>query len=102
MILDEQTLKRVRDMGALGHTPSQIVSLLDISRSDRAIFYDELTNPETPLYIAYNKGRSIMSYNTNVELARLAEKGDQEAIVLLDERSRQQRVDELLLELFRI
>lgn len=102
MVIDEQILKRVRDLGALGHTPSQIASLLDIAAADRNNFIDELSRADTPLYIAYHKGQSIMDYNTNVELAHQAEKGDIEAITLFDERKQKQNVSELLSELFGI
>ena len=44
----------------------------------------------------------MMDYNTNVELARAAEKGDVEAISKLDERKQEQRANELLADLFGI
>lgn len=100
MIVDEQTLKKVRDLGALGHTPSQIASLLDIPVRDKAAFLDELSRPETLMYAAYLKGKTIIEYNTNVELAHAAEKGDVEAIKLLSERKLKQKEAELLTELF--
>lgn len=102
MIIDEQILKRIRDLGALGHTPTQISCLLDISINDRDVFIDEFSRPETRVYSAYQKGKSIIGYNTNVELARQSEAGDVEAITLLAERNEKQKVSELLAELFGI
>ncbi|WP_281671619.1 hypothetical protein [Rikenella microfusus] len=102
MTIDEQILKRVRDMGAIGHTPAQIASLLRIPAADREAFLDEFTRPETKVCEAYANGKAMMDYNTNVELARAAEKGDVDAIAKLDERKQEQKAIELMAELFGI
>lgn len=100
MILDEQLLKRIRDYGALGHTPGQIVALLRIPLRERDAFLDEFERPETRVYEFYQNGKAIMDYNTNVELAHQAEKGDIDSISLLDQRKENQKVNELLADLF--
>lgn len=102
MTIDEQILKRIRDMGAIGHTPAQIASLLRIPHTERVAFLDEFTRPETKVYEAYTNGKAMMDYNTNVELARAAEKGDVDAIAKLDERKQEQKAIELMAELFGI
>lgn len=102
MTIDEQILKRIRDMGAIGHTPAQIASLLRIPAAEREAFLDEFTRPETKVYESYTNGRAMMDYNTNVELARAAEKGDVEAISKLDERKQEQKAIELMADLFGI
>lgn len=100
MTIDEQVLKRVRDLAALGHTPSQIASLLDIPIDGRDAFVDEFSRPNTQIYAAYYKGRNMMDYNTNVELARAAEKGDVEAIELMSKRKEEQKYNEALAEMW--
>lgn len=102
MTIDEQVLKRIRDMGALGHTPAQIAALLRIPHFERDAFLDEFTRRETKVYESYLNGKAMMDYNTNVELARAAEKGDVEAITKLDERKQEQKANELLADLFGI
>lgn len=100
MIIDEQILKRIRDQGALGQTPSQISALLRIPFAERDAFRDEFTRPDTKVYEAYTNGKAMFDYNINVELARAAEKGDIEAITKLDERKQEQKSTELTTELF--
>lgn len=101
-INDNQIFKQIRDMGAQGLTPAQIASLLRIPAAEREAFLDEFTRPETKVYESYANGRAMMDYNTNVELARAAEKGDVEAISKLDERKQEQKAIELMADLFGI
>lgn len=101
-INDNQILKQIRDMGALGHTPAQIAALLRIPHTGRDAFLDEFTRPETKVYESYANGKAMMDYNTNVELARAAEKGDVEAVTKLDERKQEQKAIELMADLFGI
>jgi hypothetical protein len=82
--------------------PAQIASLLRIPAAEREAFLDEFTRPETKVYESYANGRAMMDYNTNVELARAAEKGDVEAISKLDERKQEQKAIELMADLFGI
>lgn len=99
---DNQILKKIRDMGTLGHTPAQIAVLLRIPHTRLDAFLDEFTRPETKVYESYAAGKAMMDYNTNVELARAAEKGDVEAISKLDERKQEQKAIELMADLFGI
>lgn len=102
MITDEQKLKKIRDYAALGHTPGQIASLLRVPFERKDAFIDEFNRPNTMVYDAFMTGKATMDYNTNAELAVNAEKGDVEAIALLDKRIQEQKEAELLLELFGI
>lgn len=102
MIVDEDVLKRVRDYGALGHTPRQIAYLLRIRHTEADAFIDEMIRSDTRLHEYYESGKAVMNYNTNVELARQAEKGDSDSIKLLDQRKQEHRYEDLLSELFGI
>lgn len=100
MEFDANTLKRIRDYAALGHTPGQIVSLLGIAYQQREAFLDEFSRSDTKVYQSFMQGKAMMDYNVNVELTRNAEKGDTEAIEVLDQRKQNQKVAELLSDLF--
>lgn len=102
MTLDENTLKKIRDWAALGHTPGQIASLLGTPYQLRDAFLDEFARPDTKVYQFYMQGKAMMDYNVNAELARSAENGDVEAITLLDQRKQNQKMSELLSDLFGI
>lgn len=102
MTLDENTLKKIRDYAAIGHTPGQIASLLRVSYREREMFLDEFTRIDTKVNQYYQEGIAMMDYNVNVELARAAEKGEIEAIEALDKRNQAQKVGELLADLFGI
>lgn len=102
MIIDEDILKRVRDYGALDQSPRQIAFLLRIPAGEIDAFIDEMMRPDTRLHEYYAAGKAIISYNTNVELARQAEKGDSDAIKLLDQRRQDQRYQDMCTELFGI
>ena len=100
MQLDEPTLKRIRDLGALGITERQIVSLIQSDEINGEELFAILTREGSESNLAYAKGRAMMDYNTNVELTRSAEKGDPEAIELLAQRKQVQEQSELRFELF--
>ena len=102
MTLDENTLKKIRDWAALGHTPGQIASLLGVSYQHREAFLDEFPRPDTKVNQYYMQGKAMMDYNVNVELTREAERGDIAAIETLDLRKQNQKVAELLSDLFGI
>lgn len=89
-------------MGALGHTPRQIASLLNIPVAERDSFIDEFSCVWSKVYEYYTSGKAMSYYNTNVELTKAAEKGDVFAIDKLDERKRNQESDDLKFDLFGI
>jgi hypothetical protein len=50
--------------------------------------------------VAYDNGRAIGEYNIDVELTKLAERGDIEAITTLAERSKERKMKDLKKDLF--
>lgn len=102
MTLDENTLKKIRDWAALGHTPGQIASLLGTPYRERDAFLDEFDRPDTKVFQYFMQGKAMMDYNVNAELARSAENGDVDAVTVLDVRKQNQKVSELLSNLFGI
>lgn len=102
MVVDEDILTKIRNLGALGHTPIQIASILKIPSRERDGFLDEFSRRDTRVYEHYCLGKNMSYYNTNVELTKAAEKGDVFAIAKLEERKREQESDDLRNELFGI
>ncbi len=100
MTVDDQLFKRVRDLAALGQTPGQILSILSIPYAQRDEFLGEFSRPGSRISEAYANGKAMIDYNTNLELTRKAERGDAEAIELLDQRKQNQQYNELVAELF--
>lgn len=102
MTVNDQMIQKIRDYAMCDMTPLQIASLLNILPAGLDTFIDAFLQPETLIAQAYKKGRNMMDYNTNVELARAAEKGDVEAIEMLAHRKEEQKYNEALAEMWGI
>lgn len=96
---DEYTLK-VRTFGALGYTPDRICSLLKLGKKESALLKLRISLPGDVYNDAYTQGRYLGEYNIDAELAKKAEKGDVDAIMLLEERKHDRHVKDLRLKLF--
>lgn len=96
---DEYVLQ-VRTFGALGYTPERICRLLRLSKKDSVSLMLRISIPGDVYHEAYSQGQYIGEYNIDAELAKKAEKGEADAIMLLEERKHERKVKDLRLKLF--
>ena len=88
-------IPKIRTFGAFGYDPERIADLLGLHGRKRT----ELI-PGDELRVAYDNGRAIGEYNIDVELTKLAERGDIDAITTLAERSKERKMKDLKKDLF--
>jgi hypothetical protein len=93
---------QIRSLGSLGYSPERIADLLGIPRHDRADFLCRLTTEDDPYHTAYASGFAIGQYNVDAELAKKAERGDEDCVKLLDERKKERYINGLKSKLFGI
>jgi hypothetical protein len=91
---------QIRAFGALGYSPDRIADLLGIPVPERAVFIFRLTQEGDTYHTAYHSGMAIGQYNVDAELAKLSERGDVDAIKLLDERKTDRSLRVLKSQLF--
>jgi len=89
MTLDQNTLSKIRNYGALKDT-------------EKEAFLQEYSDPQSQVRRYYDQGVAIGEYNADVELAKLGEKGDVLAIVELSRIQHKRRIDQTRHDLFGI
>lgn len=99
-LIGNEYVLQVRTFGALGYTPDRICSLLKLSKKDSVSLRLRISLPGDIYNEAYSQGRYIGEYNIDAELAKKAEKGEVDAIMLLEERKHDRNVKDLRLKLF--
>lgn len=99
MIGDDYVLQ-VRTFGALGYTPDRICSLLKLDKKDSISLRLRIGLTGDVYNDAYQQGRYLGEYNIDAELAKKAERGDVEAVMLLEERKHDRQVKDLRFKLF--
>ena len=105
LVLDElsdEYVNQVRTFGALGYTPERICQLLGLRKNKRIALLYRIDTLSDVYCEAYNQGRALGEYNIDAELAKKAEKGDIDAITLLEERKNERAEKDLRMELFGI
>jgi hypothetical protein len=91
---------KIRTFGALGYSAERIADLLGLKGVERAELLLRLIVPGDDYHAAWQNGRAIGEWNVDAELAKLAERGDTDAIHVLAERSRQRVIRDMKNELF--
>lgn len=99
-IIGDEYILQVRTFGALGYTPDRICSLLKLNKKDSISLKLRISLPGDVYQEAYSQGRYMGEYNIDAELAKKAEKGEVDAIMLLEERKHDRKVKDLRLKLF--
>ena len=100
--LSDEYVNQVRTFGALGYTPERICQLLGLQKNKRIALLYRIDTLSDVYCAAYNQGRALGEYNIDAELAKKAEKGDIDAITLLEERKNERAEKDLRIELFGI
>jgi hypothetical protein len=100
MQLNEITLKKIINFGALKYSALKICKLLAFNREQTQLFLIDFENDASPIRINYDQGVAIGEYNVDAELAKQSEKGDIYSIQELDKRQYFRELDDLTKELF--
>lgn len=101
-VLSDEYVQQVRTFGALSYTPERICQLLGLSKAKRMALLFRIDIPGDVYYEAYRQGCALGEYNIDAELAKKAEKGDTDAITLLEERKNERSEKDLRFKLFGI
>ena len=101
-ILSDDYVNQVRTFGALNYTPERICQLLALSKAKREALLYRITLPGDIYFEAYQQGLALGEYNIDAELAKKAEKGDNDSITLLEERKNERAEKDLRMKLFGI
>lgn len=102
MLETDKYISKVRTFGALGYDAERIADLLDLHGKIRAELVVRLSIPGDELRVAYDNGCAIGEYNIDVELTKLAERGDIDAITTRAERSKERKLKDLKRTIFGI
>lgn len=101
-ILSDEYVNQVRTFGALNYTPERICQLLALSKAKREALLYRITLPGDIYFESYRQGLALGEYNIDAELAKKAEKGDNDSITLLEERKNERAEKDLRMKLFGI
>ncbi|MCK6143350.1 hypothetical protein [Prevotella intermedia] len=101
-ILSDEYVNQVRTFGALSYTPERICILLGMKKAKRKALLYRISTPGDAYCEAYHQGRALGEYNIDAELAKKAEKGEIDAINLLEERKNEREEKDLRMNLFGI
>ena len=98
--IGEDYIAQVRAFGSLGYSPDRIATMLSITGMKRTCLIMRITSPGDTYNTAYFNGKSIGEYNIDAELAKKAEKGEVDAIILQQQRKDERQELDLRRELF--
>lgn len=100
ILIGDEYLSQVRAFGALGYSPERIANMLQLRGKKRVAFLLRVRLPGDSYEQAYKHGHAIGEYNIDAELAKQAERGDTQAIELLERRKNDRIELDLRRELF--
>lgn len=100
MLIDQNTLIKIRNYGALKYTSDRIIVLLGLDPEEARRFNEEFRDELSQVRRFYEQGVAIGEYNIDVELAKQGEKGDVFAIMEINKQHENRRIDQLRNELF--
>ena len=101
-VLSDEYVQQVRTFGALSYPPERICQLLGLRKAKRMALLFRIDIPGDVYYEAYRQGCALGEYNIDAELAKKAEKGDNDSITLLEERKDERAEKDLRMKLFGI
>jgi hypothetical protein len=100
--MDMATLNKIRNFGALNYAPERIADLLGCVGEERRKLLIDFADEQSDVAITYRQGQGIGKYNIDAQLAKDAEKGYPQSIALLQERRKEETIENLKKELFGI
>lgn len=93
--LNEDQIKMLRNMGALGYPPSKIASIMEFSITEVSTL---MNNENSEFYKIYMSGHDLANYLINLKLHDMALSGDIKAIDKLSERKKLMCIEEMKLK----
>ena len=100
--MDQSTLIKIRNYGALKYAPERICKMLGLFGDDAQSFLVEFQDEGTQIRQYYDHGVAIGDYNIDAELAKQSEKGDILSIIELNNRQERTKISSLKKQLFGI
>lgn len=100
MVVDQNTLIKIRNYGALKYTVARMIVLLNLDPDEADAFEQEFQDPLSAIRRYYEQGLAIGEYNIDVELAKAGEKGDVLAIMEINKRNENRKIDQVRKDLF--
>lgn len=98
--MDQSTLIKVMNYGALKYSPEKICVILGFDEITTNEFMLEFQDQKSTVRKSYNRGVLIGEYNVDAELAKQSEKGDIFSIQQLREIQDKREVSDLINKLF--
>lgn len=98
--IGDEYVSQVRAFGSLGYTPDRIASILPLTSHQRLALIARINTKNDVYSDAFQNGHAIGEYNIDAELAKKAEKGDVDAITLLEQRKNDRTELDLRHDLF--
>lgn len=98
--MDQSSLIKIRNYGALKYSPETICKMLGLFGEEADRFMVDFQNDQSPVRQFYDQGVAIGDYNIDAELAKQSEKGDILSIVELNNRQYRTKINNLKKELF--
>lgn len=93
MRLNEERLLVVEKMGAINYAPRQICLYFGWDKKE---FYREFNNPNSPLRIAFERGRLKADFDINSKLLENASAGNITATQIFENKTEQKNVQALI------
>lgn len=84
--IGEEYINQVRTFGSLDYSPERIAQMLQLSKEQRDVLILRIGTPGDTYNTAFLNGRAIGQYNIDAELAKRAERGEIDAITMLQQR----------------
>lgn len=100
--MDEKTLKRIINFGALKYSAIKICKILGYNKAQTEQFLIEFENEDSAVRRNYDQGVAIGEYNIDAELAKQAEKGEIFSIIELRKGQYHRKIEDLKKDLFGI
>lgn len=94
MELNSDILQRIKICGALGYNARRIAVLIELPEKDLPDFLCAFSDKTSPIFVAYEQGVTIGSYNQDAALMKAAEKGDLFAIQELKDRQSERELED--------
>ena len=99
-LLGDEYINQVRTFGALGYSVPRICRLLKLHGKKKLALQIRMTLPGDAYNEAYSEGQALGEYNIDAELAKRAEKGEVDAVELLETRKNERKELDMRKELF--
>ncbi len=96
----EEKIENIKKLASIGYSHEQIAEALTDNAPARQIMVLELSNPDTPCYMAYKEGLLFGELNIDTKLQEQANRGHSDSVKLIEIRAKRRKTDRIKSELF--